>query len=43
MSIWGTAKRPATPSEGMFGYNAETNKLEIYDGYDWYSIDSTIV
>jgi hypothetical protein len=43
MSIWGTAGRPLSPKEGTFGFNAETNTLEIYDGENWYGINSTIL
>lgn len=36
MPTWGTNTRPDTPKEGTYGYNIETNTLEIYDGTAWY-------
>jgi hypothetical protein len=38
MPVWGSAGRPSNPRRGDFGFNAETNQLEIYNGYMWKGI-----
>lgn len=40
MSVWGTGGRPATPKEGEFGFNDETNTFEMWDGLSWNYISS---
>jgi len=38
MTVWGTGGRPASPKEGEFGFNSETNSFEAWDGTGWNSI-----
>jgi hypothetical protein len=35
MPVWGTGGRPSAPREGEFGFNAEAQQLEIWDGDSW--------
>lgn len=35
MPTWGTSRRPNSPKEGVYGFNVETNSLEIFDGITW--------
>jgi hypothetical protein len=34
-----TASRPASPSAGEWRYNTDDNKVEYYDGSNWFQID----
>jgi hypothetical protein len=43
MPTWSDTTRPSTAKEGDYGYNIESNQMEIYDGLDWYKIGSTII
>jgi hypothetical protein len=38
MPTWDTLGRPANAKNGAFGFNFETNSLEVYDGNFWFSI-----
>jgi len=33
---WNTTERPKKPPKGTFGFNSEANKLEYWDGTDWF-------
>jgi len=35
---WNTAGRPATPVAGQFGFNTQTNALDIYTGSAWRTV-----
>jgi hypothetical protein len=36
ISTWKSKARPRKAKSGTFGFNSQTNKLEYYDGKDWY-------
>ena len=36
-----TATRPATPANGMIGYNTTINNFEYYNGTSWFALDRT--
>ena len=32
---WKSTERPSKPKTGTFGFNKQTNNLEIWNGTDW--------
>lgn len=36
ISTWKSTKRPKKAKRGTLGFNSQTNKLEYYDGDNWY-------
>lgn len=36
LATWNTKNRPHNAKRGTFGFNTETNCLELYDGEEWY-------
>lgn len=39
ISTWKSKKRPTKAKRGTLGFNLETNKLEYYDGDNWYEAE----
>jgi hypothetical protein len=37
ITYWTTSSRPKKPSKGTFGFNSDTNSLEIWSGSAWLS------
>ena len=38
---WTTATRPASPAAGQVGYNTTTASLEVYNGSNWQTVESS--
>jgi hypothetical protein len=38
INTWNTAGRPAAPVAGQFGFNTQTNALDIYTGSAWRTV-----
>jgi len=36
ISTWKTQSRPKKAKRGTLGFNLQTNRLELYDGSNWY-------
>lgn len=41
MARWNATGRPSSPKAQEFGYNIDTDKIELYTGTEWRVIDTT--
>lgn len=42
VSCWSNLNRPNNPTKGTFGFNTDTNSLEIWNGIEWFATPLTI-
>jgi hypothetical protein len=42
-TVWVSATRPASPTDGTMGYNSQTDKFEGYVNGAWHTFDTTAI